>query len=142
MLKIFVRAVLVGTLAGAWLPVMFAFLAAMLVLSDSTDWTSKLTLIASLVGWPIIITLCFVLLSSLLIGVPATLLFRRTKADVPITYAALGALTGPLMVMAAMWIQRTGYGVWPLALSIFSGGMTGWTWGTQRMIWFAEHTKA
>lgn len=129
----FLKSVMVGTLAGAWLPLIFTVFMAMFMIADVASGREKLTWVLAVAIAPILVTLPIVLLASLLIGLPATFVLKRFQAETCDAYVWLGAVSGfgiPLVILGLLGAQE---GWWMSLLGAFSGGMTGRTWWASRL---------
>jgi hypothetical protein len=127
----FCYAVASGTVAGGLIPLLLSFFIVFTFSPygdpeaiDSVWW--DLTLAVS----PIVVTFAIVLLSSLIIGLPATALLARFRKESSAAYVALGLGAGfflPLIILlaadaAVLW--------WIALFGAFSGAVTGRTWWT------------
>ena len=131
-LRAFAKAVVVGTLAGAWLPTIFTVFAAIAMFDEATGvWGAAATTVR-FVATPSILAICFVLPCAVLVGLPATWLFRLLRIEHPEVYALLGGLTGAILPSTFFWTLNQ-FASWPLIfLGAFSGAITGWVWGVER----------
>lgn len=132
MVRAFFKAVLIGTLAGAGLPLIFSALAFLFSLSDGG---APLLLLI----FPLVLSFAFVLPSAILIGLPVTWLLKHLGRESPTTYATIGGIAGATVVailhIVVFASGKTGDGDFNLLtilLGAFSGGVTGWTWGKER----------
>ncbi|MBA4353341.1 MAG: hypothetical protein C0409_01495 [Novosphingobium sp.] len=126
-MRAFAKAVTLGTLAGAFVPMMFtivAFLAAMTnqVRGQFDLWSSLLFVV-----FPIPFTLVFVLPASLFVGLPLTALLSRLKLESSAIDVGFGILVGlgiPMSILLAYGTDTW----WFALLGAFSGAVTGRTW--------------
>jgi hypothetical protein len=124
----FFRTVAVGTLAGAWLPMIFTVVVAVSLIPDAIDGHGSVASSLLLAVFPIGVTLAFVLPASILLGLPVTVILVRLRAESEAAYVLTGLAIGfalPLLVLA--WTGAA-EGWWLTLLGAFSGSITGRTW--------------
>ena len=130
----FAKAVFVGTIAGAWLPTIFTTLMALAMIGEQTDWLEALKDALFLVFGPALITFCFVLPSSIMIGLPTTAVLAWLRLEWAIIYVSVGIIAGSAVTIAVfIWMEaEAGAGWFLIVLGMFSGSVTGWIWGSER----------
>jgi hypothetical protein len=124
----FFKTVAVGTLAGAWLPMIFTVVVAVSLIPDSIDGHGSVASSLLFAVFPIGVTLAFVLPASVLLGLPVTVILVRLRAESEAAYILIGLAIGaalPLLVLAWMGASE---GWWLTLLGAFSGSITGRTW--------------
>ena len=132
MLRAFVRAVLIGTIAGAWMPTIFTTILALMMLGDPPSQMRSLLGFIYLIAFPSVLTFCMVMPSAILIGLPATAILRWFRAERAAIYSTVGSIAGAGVVLAILSAYDAESGWWLAVLGMFSGGVTGWTWGRER----------
>ncbi len=119
---------MVGTLAGAWMPLIFTAIFTLPTLFDQYGDNANLGEMLLTTLAPLIITFPIVLVSCLLIGLPTSWLLKRFNAEQLHTYVFVGVVGGsliPLLIYCAMGAD----GEWWLSLlGAFSGGVTAASW--------------
>ncbi len=121
----FAKAVLIGTLAAAMLPLC---LTVPLGLSEHDDPRTSLYIAAL----PLIVAFPVVLGASTLIGLPAFLVLKRRNAETIENYLRVGVLAGLLLPLASILPSGAFGGIWFCALGAFSGGVTAEIWARWR----------
>src|ERR1035438_344632 len=120
----FAKAVGMGTLAGAALPVMVWVVFALGSHADSDGWRS----FAILIGMSVALSFAFVFAASLMIGIPTTLVLRHLGAESEEIYVIIGCLTGLILVIAALILISSGSQWWLSLFGVLGGGVTARTW--------------
>lgn len=129
MVRAFVRAVFVGTMAASIVPTIFTMLISLLMLGEPQTSLSDLLWNIAL---PTLLAAMFVVPASVLIGLPLTWALVCTDREREEIYTAAGAIIGGSIIVAlAMTFELRGVW-WAVALGAFSGGITGWDWGRSR----------
>jgi hypothetical protein len=126
-MRAFLKSVAMGTLAGAWLPMIFTVIAVFIAGLNGVDGNGLLSSLL-FASFPLALALAFVLPASLLIGLPLTALLARVRAESSTVYVTIGLFAGfvlPLIVLA--WMGAT-EGWWLALIGAFSGSVTGRTW--------------
>lgn len=127
-MRAFFRAVFVGTLAGAWMPLIITVLIGLGLLFDLLNgqgdaWAPLLVAMA-----PLMITFPIVLGSSVLIGLPTAWILRRLDFETKEAYLSVGIIAGSLVPLIILNLMEAEDGWWMALLGAFSGGMTAATW--------------
>ena len=131
MVRDFAKAVLMGTLAGAWLPLMFTVIIGLFWVGPEQGFLSGLYIAAL----PLIIAFPVVLGAGVVIGFPVTFALRALHKESVETYTWIGAVCGITLPVAFLIVtsgDKTGV-LLPL-LGMFSGGVTGRTWGKETVL--------
>ncbi len=84
-----------------------------------------------LVVLPLVVTILLVLLGSVLIGLPVTVLLRKRGGESAAAYIAAGAVGGLALPALVLLALNAPSGYWTCLLGAFSGGVTGATWWTR-----------
>ncbi|WP_130753000.1 hypothetical protein [Sphingobium xenophagum] len=129
MLQSFFKAVLTGTLAGVAFPAIFLVIA---ILGSSWSHDDLRSMIGITVMM-IVIPFALVFLSSIAVGIPVTLIFKRWGIESETAYLWAGALTGFLVPGIILAIIEQNIDVFFRAvpagiLGALSGTITGRTW--------------
>jgi hypothetical protein len=124
----FVKSVLIGTLAGAALPMIFTVLLA--VGNLMSPLPGHLDILGSiyLAALPLMISFGLVSLSSVLIGLPAATILRRLGAESAFSYQAIGGAAGFLVTLIGLLVIGATAGFWMCILGAISGIFTARTW--------------
>jgi hypothetical protein len=132
-LRAFWKAVGVGTLAGAWLPLTFTTLIVLSSLPDGPDGRGDILVSIWLAVSPLAITFPIVLSASVLIGLPVVAVLRANGSENVPAYALLGGLAGLLVCIALVIVLGSPLDThWIGLLGAFSGAVTGRSWGKDR----------
>jgi hypothetical protein len=127
-MRAFIQAILAGVAAGAFLPTLLTIGIAVTLLPDVLHGTTQVRSILYLVALPVLVTVPLVLLGSVLIGLPATLLLKRRGQESAAAYMLVGAIGGTAILLLALLLMRASEGGWLCLLGAFSGAVTGGTW--------------
>jgi hypothetical protein len=128
----FAKAVMVGSLVGAVLPLCISVPVAV------DDFAHPLTGHVNslndvyLAALPLIVSLSIVLASSLVVGLPVSWLLRRLHAESLEAYGSIGAVFGVLIPIGLLLLFRAEGGYWLAVLGAFSGVATALTWWSER----------
>ena len=126
-MRAFVKSVALGTLAGAWLPMIFTVIAVFIAGVDGIAGNGLLPSVL-FAAFPLALALAFVFPASLIIGLPLTAILTRFRAESSMAYVTVGIVSGialPLAILA--WMGAEG-GWWLALIGAFSGAITGRTW--------------
>lgn len=102
------------------------------MIGERESFWDTLATTLNLIILPSILSFFLVLPSAVLIGLPVTFLLSGTARERPDVYATLGMISGVCVVIGILWWMAALDGWWLTALGMFSGGVTGWTWGQSR----------
>jgi hypothetical protein len=127
-MRAFVRAVLAGVLAGASLPVLLSCGVAVAILPDVMNGKARVLSFLWLLVLPVVVTIPLVLMGSVLIGLPATLLLAKRGRESDAAYMLTGAVGGLLIPLLALLLMKAPSGYWLSLIGAFSGVVTGHTW--------------
>jgi uncharacterized membrane protein len=120
----FFRAVLLGTVALASLPVLLFTIDAL-----SSPWRAPdASPLYVTLGGTIAISFVIVLVATVVIGIPARLILRYLKLESTPAYIAVGAVVGAAaaMPLASPWTDSS---IWIIAYMGACGAATGYVWG-------------
>jgi len=127
-MRAFFKAVAIGTLAGAWMPMIFTVVVALSLIPDAIDGHGNVVSSLVFAIFPVAVAFVFVFLASILVGLPVTAILVRFRAESEAAYVLVGLAVGfalPLLVLAWMGAAE---GWWLALLGAFSGSITGRTW--------------
>jgi hypothetical protein len=127
-MRAFFKTVAIGTLAGAWMPMIFTVVMALSLIPDAIDGHDSVLSSLLVAIFPIGVALAFVLPASILLGLPVTAILVWLRAESEAAYVLIGFVIGlalPLLVLAWMGADE---GWWLALLGAFSGSITGRTW--------------
>lgn len=127
-MRAFFRAVMVGTLAGAWMPLIFTVIITLPTLFDQYGDNADLREMLLTALAPLVITLPIVLVSSIVIGLPTSWLLKRLDAEQLHTYVFVGVVAGSIIPLLILWLLEADSGWWLASLGAFSGGVTAASW--------------
>lgn len=130
----FARAVLIGTLAGAWLPMTVTILITLGTLPDGLNGDGRLWQSFWFAVAPITVTLPIVLASCVLLGLPTAWLLKRFNAESKLNYILVGAVAGFVIPLAILLWMNAQDGWWLALLGSFSGGATAASWSHSMQI--------
>lgn len=126
-MRAFIRAVLIGTLAGAAAPLLLTLPLAVISLGDGGfDGTIRSSLMIGIA--PLLVAFPVVLGCSLLLGLPAVAIFRRLGIETVASYVCLGCVAGGVVPTMLLWLIAAPDGYWMAFLGTFSGGVTAASW--------------
>ena len=124
----FVRAVLHGAVAAAAPMLVITLVMEVISMFDLGRPGGNLWPSLYLMALPLIVTLPLVLAASLLIGLPLTILLKRTDRESERAYMACGAVAGFLIPIVGLLAMAAPSGYWVALLGAFGGAITGRTW--------------
>jgi Na+-driven multidrug efflux pump len=127
-IKAFSKAVLLGTLAGGALPMCFTLPIAIGSYLESFSGEPQLGPAVYLAGLPLWISFALVLASSIVVGLPAHLILRKTQRVSRTYYVSIGAIAGFLVPLAVLFAIEAVAGFWMALLGAFSGAITALSW--------------
>lgn len=128
MLKAFIKSILIGSLAGAWLPLIFTVFATLFSLPAGLSTNDGLLGTLYIAFLPLLVALTFVAPCMVVIGLPATIILRRMKAESKDAYITVGAIAGFLIPILALVHAAPVAALLLAILGAFSGGVTARTW--------------
>lgn len=128
----FFKSVLFGTLVGAALPLCLTVPLGILNLLEPL--TGHRDFIGSLyfAALPLIVAFAVVLPSSVLVGIPVSLVLKKLDAESTDFYVLCGAAFGILITLLVLVLIRAQAGYWMVILGAFSGAATAWNWSRYR----------
>jgi hypothetical protein len=127
-MRAFAKAVCIGTLAGAWLPLIFTVFIAIATLPAGLNGDGQLWQTFWLAVAPITVTLPIVFGSCLFLGLPSVWLLKRLNAATGPNYVFVGAIGGFFVPIAILLCMQAPDGWWMSILGSFSGAMTASSW--------------
>jgi len=119
----FIKAILVGTLVAVIVPLVLLASMTLGVHMAQGDLRAAAIIFISIVA----IAFAVVGLSAVIVGLPATLLLRRTDAEGLLPYAAIGGLTGVIIPLVVRYATSGNLAFFSV-IGFFSGAATGRTW--------------
>ena len=130
----FLKAVVVGILAGAAPFLFFSIPLGLIALFESidsghADWGMLWFVIS-----PLVVTSCFVLPACLIFGLPVFWILRHRGQESIEAYVAFGGFLGllPPLVFIAIYADSWGW-AWLGLLGAFSGAFTAFSWAKSRL---------
>jgi hypothetical protein len=118
----FVKSVLLGALAGSAPFLVFTGTLVATSLPRGFNGDGQLAVLPLLVATPI------VLVSSILIGLPLTVVLRRRGSESRFAYIASGGAAGFIIPPVILFLMSAPSGYWIAILGAVGGGVTGRTW--------------
>lgn len=109
------------------MPMIFTIFVAVMSITDGVTPIDALGAL-TIAGFPLALSLAFVLPACLVIGLPATALLRATGLESSSVYVVLGGCFGFLLPLGVLALMNAEEGWWLALLGAFSGAVTGKTW--------------
>ena len=131
----FVKSVVLGTAAGAALPMVLTVTLAITSMPENPyadDRVSNVLWLLWLALSPIAITLPIVLGASAIFGLPLTVCLKRKNCESAAIYLLSGAALGLLIPLVFLASVRASEGYWLSLLGVVSGTVTALTWWIER----------
>ena len=131
-MRAFFQAVFAGVLAGALLPMLGTVALALGALPSALRGGGQVLPLFGISILPLIYTVPLVLVGSLVIGLPVTVILKKINRESAAAYVAAGAAGGLVVPLIILLSINAPSGYWACLVGAFSGGMTGATWWTAR----------
>ena len=123
---------MVGTFAAACGPTGVTALIGLMVLGDPGGVAQDVGKATYILILPLVLAFCVVLLCSIIFGIPATYILHRLGKESRANYAAIGAVAGFVAPVLLVLVISGEHNLLVILIGMFSGGVTGWVWGTER----------
>jgi len=130
MLKALGKAMLMGTLAAAFPPMLMTVPAALMSLAGPGIGLAQVGYAIQLAIMPLVLAATLVIPTTLVIGLPLWAFLRRLRWDSPPLLAIAGAVVGFFVLWIAVYAIGGRTSIVVALLAAFSGGVTGYFWGT------------
>jgi hypothetical protein len=124
----FVKSVLLGALAGSAPFLVFTGTLVATSLPRGFNGDGQLAGMLWVAVLPLLVATPTVLVSSILIGLPLTVVLRRRGSESRFAYIASGGAAGFIIPPVILFLMSAPSGYWIAILGAVGGGVTGRTW--------------
>jgi len=124
----FMKAVLLGAVAAAVAPMILTIGLAVMMLGDVARGHQEAWRVAWLAMLPLTVALPVVLMAALVVGLPTTAFLKWRRQESLEAYAAVGAVAGGIIPIAALALMHAHSGYWIWLLGALGGGVAGYVW--------------
>ncbi len=126
----FMKAVFLGTLAAAFLPMIFTTSLAAMMLPEVMHGAYEAWQVVYLLMLPLIVAFPVVLIAALVVGLPTAAILKWCGRESQAAYLASGIIAGTIIPIAALGLLRAPSGYWVASLGALGGGATAHFWWT------------
>lgn len=131
-MRAFLKAVAIGTLAGAGPMLVMTVILAIVLSFDKVRTVADLADMVSFALLPVLIAAPIVFAASILFGLPLKLVLRRNGWERGSRYIGAGVAIGGVLPPLALWIAGAPAGYWMAFLGMIAGGATARSWWRDR----------
>ena len=124
----FSKSVLAGSLASAAPLLAFTLLMAIFSLPEGINGPGSMAATLWLAVLPLVVAFAIVITASIVIGLPATFVFRRKGWESSAAYVGVGSASGFLIPIIALSMMEMPGGYWMALLGAIGGAATGRMW--------------
>lgn len=132
LMRAFIQAIIVGSLAASWFPLIITITFALGSLPQSVTEDGELLLVLWLALMPFLIAMAIVDPAMIVIGLPVTWFLRLRSSESQTTYVVIGVISGFAIPLLYCIIWGPWGAAWVSMLGAFSGGMTALSWWKSR----------
>jgi len=124
----FAKAVLLGALAAAALPMVLTTGLAAMMIPEVTRGAYDAWRVVYLLLLPLIVALPVVLVAALVVGLPTAALLKWRGRESREAYVSIGVIAGTIIPIALLGLMGAPSGYWIALLGAFGGGVAAHVW--------------